>query len=131
MSRTFLVLCMFLFVACSQGPTVPTRPPLAQKWLDRAEQSYKNGDFEDAKTALDEVLRISPHDDQARLVSARLALARLDFAMALKLTEGMTTPEAHGVRGRAHWYAGELRSEERRVGKECEDLCRSRWSPYH
>ena len=25
----------------------------------------------------------------------------------------------------------EERSEERRVGKECEDLCRSRWSPYH
>ena len=24
-----------------------------------------------------------------------------------------------------------VRSEERRVGKECEDLCRSRWSPYH
>lgn len=23
------------------------------------------------------------------------------------------------------------RSEERRVGKECVDLCRSRWSPYH
>jgi hypothetical protein len=22
-------------------------------------------------------------------------------------------------------------SEERRVGKECDDLCRSRWSPYH
>ena len=26
---------------------------------------------------------------------------------------------------------GGRRSEERRVGKECEDLCRSRWSPYH
>ena len=26
---------------------------------------------------------------------------------------------------------GELRSEERRVGKECLRLCRSRWSPYH
>ena len=26
---------------------------------------------------------------------------------------------------------GPGRSEERRVGKECEDLCRSRWSPYH
>ena len=25
----------------------------------------------------------------------------------------------------------ELRSEERRVGKECCALCRSRWSPYH
>ncbi len=24
-----------------------------------------------------------------------------------------------------------LRSEERRVGKECGDECRSRWSPYH
>ena len=25
----------------------------------------------------------------------------------------------------------QLRSEERRVGKECGLLCRSRWSPYH
>src|SRR5213079_3425111 len=25
----------------------------------------------------------------------------------------------------------EYRSEERRVGKECRLLCRSRWSPYH
>ena len=24
-----------------------------------------------------------------------------------------------------------FRSEERRVGKECPQLCRSRWSPYH
>jgi PAS domain S-box-containing protein len=24
-----------------------------------------------------------------------------------------------------------IRSEERRVGKECRRLCRSRWSPYH
>src|SRR3546814_9321918 len=27
--------------------------------------------------------------------------------------------------------ASELRSEERRVGKECVSTCRSRWSPYH
>ena len=27
--------------------------------------------------------------------------------------------------------AGRLRSEERRVGKECSQQCRSRWSPYH
>ena len=27
--------------------------------------------------------------------------------------------------------ASPLRSEERRVGKECLRLCRSRWSPYH
>ena len=24
-----------------------------------------------------------------------------------------------------------MRSEERRVGKECSEPCRSRWSPYH
>ena len=28
-------------------------------------------------------------------------------------------------------FAKELRSEERRVGKECSEPCRSRWSPYH
>src|SRR3546814_20195494 len=27
--------------------------------------------------------------------------------------------------------AGRLRSEERRVGKECVSTCRYRWSPYH
>ena len=37
--------------------------------------------------------------------------------------------------GRAPIERGTLvisgRSEERRVGKECATLCRSRWSPYH
>ena len=28
-------------------------------------------------------------------------------------------------------YSADVRSEERRVGKECTVLCRSRWSPYH
>ena len=27
--------------------------------------------------------------------------------------------------------SAESRSEERRVGKECTEVCRSRWSPYH
>ena len=29
------------------------------------------------------------------------------------------------------WEADARRSEERRVGKECCLVCRSRWSPYH
>src|SRR3546814_4460330 len=34
--------------------------------------------------------------------------------------------------GEAPWVASfVLRSEERRVGKECVSTCRSRWSPYH
>src|SRR3546814_13351782 len=31
----------------------------------------------------------------------------------------------------AHNDLLEIRSEERRVGKECVSTCRSRWSPYH
>ena len=42
---------------------------------------------------------------------------------------------AHGKRLIDEGYAVEAkegdRSEERRVGKECLRLCRSRWSPYH
>ena len=30
-----------------------------------------------------------------------------------------------------HTSAGRIRSEERRIGKECLFRCRSRWSPYH
>src|SRR3546814_7851952 len=33
--------------------------------------------------------------------------------------------------GRAAGLARPLRSEERRVGKECVSTCRFRWSPYH
>src|SRR3546814_12722684 len=36
----------------------------------------------------------------------------------------------HGRRHKVQ-TAGILRSEERRVGKECVSTCRSRWSPYH
>src|SRR3546814_4062200 len=39
---------------------------------------------------------------------------------------------ALGISDRAHIMdQGEIRSEERRVGKECVSTCRSRWSPYH
>src|SRR3546814_14716139 len=38
----------------------------------------------------------------------------------------VTLPIAVGI-GAVIW----VRSEERRVGKECVSTCRSRWSPYH
>src|SRR3546814_18266357 len=43
-------------------------------------------------------------------------------------------PQAHiGARQRRQGPRGApaIRSEERRVGKECVSTCRSRWSPYH
>ena len=51
--------------------------------------------------------------------------------------DGNTEPEA-GSRLRAVGTEPDTgleltdrRSEERRVGKECASMCRSRWSPYH
>ena len=41
------------------------------------------------------------------------------------------TAEHLNAGGRTQGGAIFTRSEERRVGKECLRLCRSRWSPYH
>ena len=35
------------------------------------------------------------------------------------------------VFGMSYQTLKDVRSEERRVGKECASMCRSRWSPYH
>src|SRR3546814_12962783 len=58
------------------------------------------------------------------------------------LPVGIGGRSSKGFRGRSNLLAGLvdhvgegqlvlLRSEERRVGKECVSTCRSRWSPYH
>ena len=56
----------------------------------------------------------------------RLAAALLFFTMITLLFLDFTGT-VHGWFG---WMA-KIRSEERRVGKECASMCRSRWSPYH
>ena len=40
-------------------------------------------------------------------------------------------PDASNLEELPHDLSEWTRSEERRVGKECLRLCRSRWSPYH
>src|SRR3546814_19075727 len=43
-----------------------------------------------------------------------------------------TTKRLRSWLGRLNaWMLPTIRSEERRVGKECVSTCRSRWSPYH
>ena len=46
-------------------------------------------------------------------------------------TSGTTKRERKVVKRAVNVVAVGARSEERRVGKECLRLCRSRWSPYH
>ena len=43
--------------------------------------------------------------------------------------ESLLTAKIGPVAGKLH--TARSRSEERRVGKECSEPCRSRWSPYH
>ncbi|WP_394825206.1 tetratricopeptide repeat protein [Pendulispora albinea] len=93
---------------CGGGIQEPTRAPLADKWLSRAKASYRNGDFDDARQAVTSALQTAPNDTEVRLLGARLALLRLDYAEAIKLTQGLQGTEAAGLRGRAHWYAGDL-----------------------
>lgn len=97
-------------LACgpAAGPQAPTRPPLATQWLDRAKASYRTGDFDDAQESARHALSAAPNDVDIRELAARVALVRLDFAEALKLTEGIDTSEVHGIRGRAYWYSGDL-----------------------
>ena len=60
----------------------------------------------------------------ARVEKAVSKVPGVDSCSVSLLTNSM------GVEGEASERAV-IRSEERRVGKECLRLCRSRWSPYH
>jgi hypothetical protein len=69
-----------------------------------------------------------------RLIFAAIALgAALSSAPALAYDTFFDLREVWGQSVRQHQRDEALsaRSEERRVGKECRRLCRSRWSPYH
>src|SRR3546814_13979470 len=71
--------------------------------------------------------RLSPYPVENYKLLLTLAMARLLQLLAspLKATHSslsMSEPTTDRAK---------LRSEERRVGKECVSTCRSRWSPYH
>jgi Tfp pilus assembly protein PilF len=104
-----LALCA-LSTAC--GPSgdarSPTRAPLASQWLERAKASYRSGDFDDARESAKKALAAAPSDPDARELAARIALVRLDYAEALQLTEGLSSNQAHGIRGRAYWLSGDI-----------------------
>src|SRR5262245_60749611 len=107
--RIALVSLLLVAVASAcAGSSTPARSPVADKWLTRAKQSYRNGDFDDARQAADSALQSAPADADARLISARIALVSLNFGDAIKHTQGMLSTEAHAIRGRAFWYSGDI-----------------------
>ena len=107
--------------ACG-GPDANTsgRAPLADKWLTRAKIAYRSGDLEDASTSIDGALKTSPKDAETRLLGARIALAKLEYGEAIKLSEGIPGSDARGLRGRAYWYAGDIE----KAADELEEMLR-------
>jgi hypothetical protein len=105
-----LVASCVAVAACgsSLANQASVRPPLATQWFERAKTSYRAADFDDARDAARHAVGDAPNDPEIRELSARIALVRLDFAEALRLTEGLDSPEAHGIRGRAFWFTGDL-----------------------
>ncbi len=89
-------------------PAHPPRAALADKWFKRAEKSYRAGDIDDAGEAIKSALQAAPHDPEVRTLGARIALARLELPEVLRLTEGLQSSDVLGLRGRAHWYAGDI-----------------------
>ena len=72
----------------------------------------------------------------AARIPVRIGYAR--DGRGILLTQAVRVPRPGEIPPHERFYylellrrAGILRSEERRVGKECTSWCRSRWSPYH
>ena len=63
--------------------------------------------------------------------SERLPMRAALTLMEDRLGRALDLPRAALVLDAGCGRGAVERSEERRVGKECERLCRSRWSPYH
>jgi hypothetical protein len=104
----FAVAAVSAACGSTVGPAGPVRSPVAAQWLDRAKVSYRSGDFDDARDSARHALGVASSDPEIRELAARIALVRLDFDEALRLTEGLESSDAHSIRGRAYWFTGDL-----------------------
>jgi len=90
------------------GPSQAEWPPVSKRWFDRGDASFRQGDLEDAESASENALRVTPDREEVRLLAARIALAKLEYARTLQVTEGLESNEARSLRGRAYWYSGDI-----------------------
>ena len=77
------------------------------------------------KEALSQMTGYATHTSDWQLKNELEALQTSYDLMLQYTSKGMKDPNKVEI------YHKMLRSEERRVGKECTSWCRSRWSPYH
>ncbi len=87
---------------------VRTVPPGAAKWFERAKASYRAADMDDARDSIKSALTAAPGNVTVKEMAARVHLARLEYAEALRLLQGAESSEARGLKGRALWYSGDV-----------------------
>lgn len=109
-SRLVAVMCVSA-VACgcgAAGQSGADWPPISKRWFDRGDASFRQGDLDDAETASENALRVTPDREEVRLLAGRIALAKLEYSRAIQVLKGIESTEARALRGRAYWYAGEI-----------------------
>src|SRR3546814_11386663 len=119
-----LVICEYLDALAGGGAIFPSES--GARWRALTWQSLADGMVDAAILRRDEEFRGEGHRSPAhRLAYAakmRAALDRMEADAPLLEHAGLTIG--------ATAVAVALRSDERRVGKECVSTCRSRWAPY-
>ena len=113
--------------AWQRDPALPSPPPLCGVPLAHKDLFYRPERAPECASRAKAPL--SPGLEATVLARLRAAGA-LDLG-PLHLSEFAYGPTGHNALLGAACNPWNPRSEERRVGKECLRLCRSRWSPYH
>lgn len=110
LSRLVVVMGSAAVIAgcAAAGPSEAEWPPVSKRWFDRGDASFRQGDFEDAESAAENALRVTPDREEVRLLAGRIALAKLEYSRTLQVTEGLESAEARSLRGRAYWYSGDI-----------------------
>ena len=109
-TRLAAVTCSSLIIwGCgAAGQTEAEWPPVSKRWYDRGDASFRQGDLEDAESASENALRVTPDREEVRLLAGRIALAKLEYARTLQVLQGLESNEARSLRGRAYWYSGDI-----------------------
>lgn len=99
-------------LSCTGCPTAQTPegdcPPTGEKWYLRASQEFGEADVDEAHDAIGKALAVCPADPRLKVLAARIALSRLDYAETVRQLKNVPGSESAGLRGRALWYRGDL-----------------------
>jgi hypothetical protein len=88
--------------------SVTVRPKKAQQWYEKALEQYGQADMDAANESSQQALDLVPEDEEIKMLAARVALARLELDRTLQLLTGLEGLQAASLKGRAHWYKGDL-----------------------